>query len=91
MVTAAAGSTGKVVTANDAEVALAETTTLVGTVAAGVFELESVTVPPPGPAMPFRVTVPVAPVPPVTLDGLTVTDEIAAGLIVSVAVFVVPE
>src|SRR2546422_9665250 len=51
-----------------------ETVTLAGTTAAGLL-LESVTCAPPAGAGAFSVTVPVEGLPPVTLVGLTVSDE----------------
>src|SRR3989442_14585133 len=51
-----------------------ETVTLEGTVAAGLL-LESVTCAPPAGAGAFSVTVPVEGLPPVTLVGLTASDE----------------
>lgn len=64
----------------------AATVTDAGTVAALVFELESVTTVPDGPALPFRLTVPVTDVeePPSTDAGDTVTDATHAGSKVSV-------
>lgn len=50
------------------------TVTLAGTTAAGLL-LESVACAPPAGAGPLSVTVPAAAVPPVTLAGLTVSDE----------------
>jgi hypothetical protein len=55
--------------------------------------LESVTTAPPEGAAPFSVTVPVEPIPPVTLAGFTDTDEsvaVATGVTVKVADRVVP-
>lgn len=60
---------------------------------ADVALLERETVIPPVGAAPVRVTVPVAAVPPATLVGLTETDEIdkvTAGVIVRVAVSLLP-
>ena len=67
----------------------AGTVTLEGTVAAGLL-LESVTCAPPAGAGAFSVTVPVEELPPVTLVGLTVSDETIGGITVSVAVRVAP-
>ena len=50
------------------------TTTLIGVCAAVVLLLDSATVAPPLGAGPLRVTVPVAPVPPTTVVGLTEID-----------------
>ena len=58
---------------NVAEVALAATVTLEGTVAADVLLLVSVTTTPPVGAKPFSVTVPVDEVPPVTVVGFRLT------------------
>ena len=66
-----------------------ETVTLAGTTAAGLL-LESVTCAPPAGAGAFSVTVPVEGLPPVTLVGLTVSDETIGGITVSVAVRVAP-
>src|SRR2546422_2380915 len=63
----------------------AGTVTLEGTVAAGLL-LESATCAPPAGAGAFSVTVPVEELPPVTLVGLTVSDETIGGITVSVAV-----
>src|SRR2546430_9630783 len=79
--------TGLVVRLKLALVPPAETVTLAGTVAAGSL-LESVTCAPPAGAGPFSVTVPAEGLPPVTLVGLTVSDEMtgtAEGVTVSVA------
>ena len=66
-----------------------ETVTLAGTTAAGLL-LESVTCAPPAGAGAFSVTVPVEELPPVTLVGLTVSDETIGGITVSEAVCVAP-
>src|SRR5882672_12812841 len=89
MVTDADAATALLVTLKVALVAPAATVTLAGTVAAGLL-LESVTCAPPAGAGPFSVTVPVEEPPPVTLAGLTVSDETAGGSTVSVAVRVAP-
>jgi hypothetical protein len=70
--------TAEVATANDALVTPAATVTLVGTVAAPVLLLVSVTTAPPAGAAADRVTVPFDPAPPTTDDGLTVTADNAA-------------
>src|SRR2546426_5577191 len=62
----------------------AGTVTLEGTVAAGLL-LESATCAPPAGAGAFSVTVPVEELPPVTLVGLTVSDETIGGITGSVA------
>jgi hypothetical protein len=67
-----------VATANDALATPAATVTLVGTVAAAVLLLVSATTAPADGAAADKVTVPVDPVPPTTVDGLTVTAESAA-------------
>ncbi len=64
---------------NTAEVAPAATVTLIGTVAADVFELESETVTPPAPAASVNVTVPVPVVPLAIVLGLTDTPLRAPG------------
>jgi len=75
------------VTVNVAEVALAGTVTLAGTVAEGLL-LDSVTTVPPGSPKPLRVTVPIELAPPTTVVGFNVKDDrpVAAGTTVSVAV-----
>jgi hypothetical protein len=90
MVTDVEEATPKVVTVKVAVEAPAATVTDAGTVAAAVFEEESVTAAPPAAAMPVSVTVPVELVPPSTLAGARVTDVSAAGVTVSVAVWVTP-
>ena len=68
----------------------AATVTEVGTVAAALL-LESETETPPDGAAPLKVTVPVADVPLVTLEGLTATDESeTAGVTLSAAVLLTP-
>jgi hypothetical protein len=59
------------------------TVTLVGTVAADVLLLVSVTTAPPFGAAAFSVIDPVEPIPPVTLVGFNETEEITGGLTVS--------
>jgi len=88
-VTGVDAATAPVVTLNVALVAPAATVTLAGTDAAGLL-LESVTCAPPAGAGPFSVTVPVEEPPPVTLVGLTVSDETAGGSTVKEAVCVAP-
>ena len=45
---------------------------------------------PPGPAGPFNVTAPFDALPPITVDGLTSTDNNVAGVIVRAAVWAIP-
>lgn len=78
-----------VVTANVADEAPAATVTLAGTEATAGVALDSVTAEPPAGAGPFRLTVPVEPLPPVTDVGFKETES-SRGLTVSVAVFVTP-
>ena len=71
----------------------AATVTLDGTAATDALELASVTTAPPGGAGPESVTVPVALEPPLTVAGVSVSDERVGGgggVTVSVAVLVVP-
>ena len=71
----------------------AVTVTLDGTAATDALELASVTTAPPGGAGPESVTVPVALEPPVTVEGVSVSDESVGGgggVTVSVAVLVAP-
>ena len=74
-------STPEVVTLKVADTLPAGTLTVVGTVAAWLSE-ESVIVTPAGPASPTSVTVPVDEVPPRTVVGLNMSDEILATPIV---------
>src|SRR5262249_1269708 len=78
MVTEVVAVTAVVVTVNVALVAPAATVTLAGTVPAPLFELDSVTTVPPAGAAALKVTVPVDVLPPVTVVGLSVSDERAA-------------
>ena len=64
-----------VVTVNVALLAPAATVTLAGTVAAAALSLERETAAPPLGAGPLRVTVPAEGDPPITLIGLSATDE----------------
>jgi hypothetical protein len=64
-----------VFTVNVALAAPAGTVTLAGTVAADILLLESETVAPPYGAGPLSITVPVDEEPPLTLGGLTVTED----------------
>src|SRR2546422_11540638 len=82
--------TGLVVTVNVTLVAPTGTVTLAGTVAA-VLSLDSVTCAPPAGAGPSSVTVPVELLPPVTVVGLSPSEERpAAGFTVRVAGRVTP-
>ena len=96
MVTAADAVTALVLAVNVALAAPAATVTLAGTLAAAVLLLESVTSAPPDGAGPLNVTVPVEDcVPPITLVGLSVSDESVtagggAGATVIEAVLVTP-
>lgn len=80
-------ATALVVIVKVAVVAFAGTVTFVGTCAAAVLLLESVTTAPPDGAGPLRVTVPVEDVPPITEVGLTVARLAVAAVTVRVAVF----
>ena len=84
--------TDSVVTVKVLEVDPAGTVTLAGTVAAAVLLLVRSTVMPPVGASAERVTVPVEEVPPVTVVGLTLTEErlTLGAFTVKVAVLVVP-
>jgi hypothetical protein len=75
MVTGAEAVTVLVLTVKVALLAPAATVTLAGTVAAAVLSLERETAAPPLGACPLRVTVPVEGDPPVTLAGLSATEE----------------
>ena len=90
MVTVVLLPTAVVVIGKVALVAPAGIVTLAGTVATAVLLLDSVTVVPPAGAAPLKVAVPVDELPPVTLVGLTATEDNdkAAGVTVSVAVLV---
>ncbi len=80
------------VTEKVVEVAPCGITTLVGTVAAFVFELESDTDAPPAPAAAERLTVPMPVCPLVRAVGLTETPvSVAAGLTFTVKVLLTPE
>ena len=82
-------ATALVVTVNVALVDPAATVTLAGVCAAALL-LDNVTIDPPVGAAALSVTVPVELLPPVTLVGLSVTEETAGGFTVRVAVFDVP-
>ena len=73
-----------VVMVNVADVAPAGTKTDAGGTALALFELRLTDVPP-GPAAPFKVTVPVEDAPPITDDGDTETLARPAGITVKVA------
>ena len=66
------------------------TVTLAGTVAAPVLLLDSDTTAPPLGAELLSVTVPLDELPPLTLDGLTLSEESVGGVTVSEAVCVAP-
>jgi len=90
MVAEVDAATALVVTVNVTLVAPTGTVTLAGTVAA-VLSLDSVTCAPPAGAGPSSVTVPVELLPPVTVVGLSASEERpAAGFTVRVAVRVTP-
>jgi hypothetical protein len=84
-----ATETGLVATLKVALAAPAATVTVAGTVA-DVLLLPSATCAPPAGAGPLNVTVPVAALPPVTLAGLVLRDEMSAGVTVRDAVCVAP-
>ncbi len=91
MATEVDDDTGLVLTVKVPLVAPAGTITLEGTVAAPVLLLESRTWAPPAGAGPFSVTVPVEDcTPPITLVGLSVSEETVGGVTVSEAVWVTP-
>src|SRR3989454_10979359 len=91
MVAEADAATALVVTVNGALVAPAGTVTLAGTVAAAVLSLDSETCAPPAGAGPSSVAVPVEVLPPVTVVGLSASEErAAAGVTGRVAVRVTP-
>src|SRR2546425_10918234 len=75
MVAEVGALTALVVTVNGALVAPAGTVTLAGTVAAAVLLLDSVTCAPPAGAGPSSVAVPVELLPPVTVVGLSASEE----------------
>ena len=68
-----------------AVVAFAANVTLGGTVAAGLLLVRVTTAPPTG-AGPLRVTVPVEGLPPITLVGFTVTEDMVTGTGVTIRV-----
>jgi len=73
-----------------AVLAPAKTVTLLGTCAAAVLLLCSVTSAPPAGAAPFNVTVPVELAPPITLAGLRPIEDKVGALMARVVVFVTP-
>ena len=75
-----------VLTVNVALVEPAGMVTLEATVAADVLLLDSDTGAPPAGAGPFRVTVPTEELPPMTLDGFSVSETSTGGITVSDAV-----
>ena len=85
-------ATGLVVTVKVVDVLPPGTVTLAGTVATDVLLLERITIAPPAGAAPLRVTVPIEELPPITLDGLSVTDDAVtgAGVTARLVVSVVP-
>ena len=93
MTAGVAEDTGTVETVKLADEFPAATVTLDGTAATDGLELASVSTAPPGGAGPESVTVPVALEPPVTVEGVSMSDERVgggAGVTVSVAVLVAP-
>ena len=93
IVTAVAAATGLVVTVKVALVAPAGTVTLPGARAIAGVVLESVTCAPPAGAGPLSATVPVEGFPPITLVGLSVSEERVGrggGVTVSAAPWVTP-
>jgi len=89
IVAATVAETGVVPIANVADVWPDKTVTVAGKIAL-VLLLESVTTVPPVPDAPLRVTVPVLDAPPVTVSGETLTVATVGGVIVRIAVWVVP-
>ena len=79
--------TATVVTVKVEFVAPAGTTTLAGTAAAALAVVKEITAPPLG-AIPFSVAVPVEETPPMTVAGLKLIEESAAGFTVRFAVLV---
>jgi hypothetical protein len=82
--------TGLVVTGNVAVVAPAATITLAGTCAAAVLLLDRVTTAPLAGAGPLSVTVPVEDMPPITDEGLRLTEASAGAVTVKLALWVAP-
>jgi hypothetical protein len=90
MVSGVFAATGLVVTVKVANVAFAPTVTLVGTCAAAVLLLDSMTTAPPAGAGPASFTVPVEEVPPTTDVGFSVTALSTPAVTVKLAVWVAP-
>src|SRR3989442_7226779 len=90
MVTVVEEPTGLVLTVKDALVPPAGTVTLDGTVAAPVLLLDRLTTAPPLGAAALSVTVPVEALPPVTVDGLRVSEESVGAVTVTAAAGVSP-
>jgi len=86
MVAVFCADTPKVVTWKVAPDAPPTNVTVFGTVATVVKELERLTTTPALPAGPFRVTIPVEGLPPVTAVGLRLSEVSITGLIVKIAV-----
>ena len=82
--------TGAVVTLKVADRCPAATVTLRGTAAWDGRELVSITMIPAGGAGPESVTVPLTLAPPTTVDGLSVSEDVAGNVTVNVAVLGVP-
>jgi hypothetical protein len=82
--------TGSVLSVKVAVVAYAGTVTLVGTEAANPLLLDRNTTAPPAGAGPLSVTVPIEEPPPVTLDGLSVSERSVGGRTASEADWVTP-
>ena len=81
---------GDVVTVNVAELLPGATVTLAGTLATEGLLLDSATTVPPAGAGPLRITVPVEELPASTVEGVSVKDDGAGGLIVMAVVLVIP-
>ena len=81
-------ATGLVVTVNVAVVAPAATATLAGTCAAAALRLDRVTTAPLADAGPLSVTVPVEELPPITDEGLRLTEASAGAVTVKLALWV---
>lgn len=81
---------GDVLTMNVAELPPDGTVTLAGTLATDGLLLDNTTIVPPAGAGPLRVTAPVEELPAVTVEGESVSDDSAGGLMVTVVVLVMP-